>query len=102
MELRYHPLMHYHRVPSWPPVWTLTRSQSERTVRGEVGVLTHVTGNHQVTNRCYLVIEHENERYMGCLIVDDIAFCSEVSAILQNQLGHSIKEIGDLDLSSTL
>ena len=102
MKLRCHPFMHYHGVPSWPPVWTLTRSQSEKTVRGEVGVLTHVTGNHQITNRCYLVIEYEKERYMGCLLVDEIAFCSAISAVLRNQLGRSIKEIGDLDLSHTL
>jgi len=101
MQLRNHPLMRRHGVPSWPPVWTLTRSQNEKTVRGEVGVLTYVIGNHQVTNRCYLVIEHNNERYMGCLLVDEIAFCSEIAAILQNQLGHSTKEIGDLDLSYT-
>lgn len=102
MQLRNHPLMRRYGVPSWPPIWTLTRSQSEKTVRGEVGVLTYVIGNHQVTNRCYPVIEYEKERYMGCLLVGDITFCSQVSEILRNHIGRSIKEIGDFDLSYTL
>jgi len=94
--------MRRHGITNCSPVWTQPKKYGNKTKRGEVGVLTHVTGNHQITNRCYLVIEYEKERYMGCLLVDEIAFCSAISAVLQNQLGRSIKEIGDLDLSHTL
>jgi hypothetical protein len=94
--------MQYRGIPSWPPVWSLTRTGGAETRRGEIGILTHVVPNHALTNRCYLIIEYERERYMGCLLVDNISFCSLVGTLLQEHIGRSIKEIGDLDLGHTL
>jgi hypothetical protein len=39
---------------------------------------------------------------MGSVHLDDPAFCYELFTLLKSNVGRSIKEIGDLDLSSTL
>jgi hypothetical protein len=39
---------------------------------------------------------------MGCLLIDDIAFCDQVSKFLERHCGESIEHIGGLDLSLTL
>jgi hypothetical protein len=39
---------------------------------------------------------------MGALLCDDDAFCSLVTKLLKDQIGRSIKDIGDLDLCFTL
>jgi hypothetical protein len=48
-----------------------------------------------ISNKCFLVIEHDKEHYVGCLIFDDAAFCSQISNLLEDQIGRSVKEIGD-------
>jgi hypothetical protein len=40
--------------------------------------------------------------FVGTLIFDDVAFCRQIADLLRDYIGHSIKEIGDLDLSHTL
>jgi hypothetical protein len=45
------------------------------------------------------VIEHEGERYIGALLLDDHTFCWLVSKVLKTHIGCSIKEIGALDMS---
>jgi hypothetical protein len=72
-----------------------------RTVKGEVGVLKHVMVHDQIPARCFLIIEHEAERYTRCLMVDDPSFCRHIENILGTYLDCPIKEIGDLDLSHT-
>jgi hypothetical protein len=44
----------------------------------------------------------DNEPYMAALAFTDIAFCRQLRNILQQHIGSTIKEIGDLDLSFTL
>jgi hypothetical protein len=39
---------------------------------------------------------------MAALSFDDPAFCSQLYPLLQEKVGLSIREIGDLDLSHTL
>lgn len=102
MQLRDHPLMRYRGVPIWPPVWTQVTENGNKTVRGEVGVLRYVHANPTVSSKCFLVIEHQDERYVGCMILDDQPFRIQVTTLLRIQTGRSIKEIGDLDLSDTL
>ena len=53
-------------------------------------------------NRSFLLIEYQNELYMGCLMVDDISFCKQIFHLLQGYIGYSIKETGGIDLSHTL
>jgi len=94
--------MSYWTVPNWPPVWTLARNSSVRTLRGEVGVLTQVLSNSEMSRKCYLVIDFEGERYVGTLLCDDPAFNLQIPRILENYLGRPIKEIGDLDVGHLL
>jgi hypothetical protein len=50
----------------------------------------------------FLVIEHENEHFVGSLIFDDVTFCWEIAMLLQNHIGHSIEEIGSLEVAGSL
>jgi hypothetical protein len=102
MELRVHPFMRRRGVPNWPPIWTRPRKEGNKTTRGEVGILRYVHVKDPISNKCFLVIEHDKEHYVGCLIFDDVAFCSQISNLLRDQVGRPVKEIGDLDLSYTL
>jgi hypothetical protein len=77
--LRDHPIMSYRGVPNWPPVWTQTRSDGVKKLRGELGVLIYVHAACDDPHKCYLVTEYENENYLGTLPFDDTAFCSELS-----------------------
>ncbi len=68
MQLRYHPLISYRGLPSWPPVWTPANPKSHlKPLRGEIGRLEHVLPNKTLNNRCFLIIEHEGHPYVGCL-----------------------------------
>jgi hypothetical protein len=99
MKLRDHPAMNHRTVPNWPPVWTRSRKEGVKTVQGEVGTLIYVYANELVSEKCYLVIDYEQESYVGCLIFDSRAFCAQIVQLLRKHLGRQISEIGDLDLS---
>jgi hypothetical protein len=103
MRLRAHPLMRYRGISNWPPVWLQTTGSRSAKLEGEIGILKSV-GRSQVepTKRCYLSIEFEDEFYLGTLLFEDGVFCRQVYQLLQNHVGKSIKEIGDLEVSQTL
>ena len=91
--------MSYGGVRNWPPVWTNFTRRITKTVTGEVGFLRHARfDTKSVPNKCFLLIEHEGEYFMGSLIFD--AGC-QIADLLLKHIGHSIKEIGDLDVSRT-
>ena len=69
---------------------------------GEVGILKYVHSNSLMSNKCFLVIDFQHDAYIGSLIFKDHAFCGQISNLLRDQVGRPIKEIGDIDLSSTL
>jgi hypothetical protein len=54
------------------------------------------------TTRIFLIVEHEDNEYMGCLLFDDPSFCRDIFRILQTYRGSTIRDIGSLDLSSML
>jgi len=102
MLLRDHPLMMYRRRPNWPPVWLCTDGYDQRP-KGEIGILKAVLrSDTQPPNRCFLLISHEGSEYLGCLLFDDQAFCSQVTEVLKAHCNRSIAEIGGLDVSHTL
>jgi len=103
MHLREHPLMSCYGVPNWPPVWSWVDGPENKFPRGEVGILKWVglTGI-EPTDRCYLYIDHEGSRYLGCLLFDDHAFCRYLAKLLDGYCNRPITEIGSLDLTSTL
>jgi hypothetical protein len=89
---------------NWPPVWTLAvrRNGNVKTLMGEVGVLKYVHSNSLMSNKCFLVIDFQDEVYIGSLIFKDHAFCDQISNLLRDHVGCPIKEIGDLDVSHLL
>jgi hypothetical protein len=95
--------MSYRGVRNWPPVWTLAaRNGSVRTLTGEIGILKYVHSNSLMSNKCFLVIDFQEDAYIGSLIFKDHAFCGQISRLLQGQVGRSIKDIGDSDVSHLL
>src|SRR5215813_304266 len=103
MLLRDHPLLSYRGIPSWPPAWTWIEGPENKKPKGEIGTLTEVRLSLiDPPNRCYLILHHEGSTYIGCLLINDLPFCAQITELLQNYCGHSIQEIGSLDLSHTL
>ena len=103
MLLRDHPLMFRRGVRNWPPVWTWINGQEDKRPRGEIGTLKAATLTKlNPANCCYLYINHERAEYVGCLLFDDHAFCSQVVKLLDGCRNRPIADIGSLDLSHTL
>src|SRR5262245_44395394 len=102
--LRNHPAMMYGGMRNWPPVWVRTSDGPYATITGEVGILTGVRLYDYGPDRCacFLLMEYQSERYIGSLLLKDVAFCGQVDELLRQHIGKSINEIGDLDLSYTL
>src|SRR5262245_16270034 len=103
MELRNHPLMSYRGVCNWPPSWMWRGSPKESQIknpRGEIGILKEVfLSKVDPKAKIFLIIEHENEEYIGCLIFSDSTFCEQMYAVLSACIGHSTSSIGSLDVS---
>ena len=104
MLLRNHPLMSYRGLRNWPPVWTWRGGEGvDRRPRGEVGILRDVFPSRvEPRSRVYLIMEHENEEYMGCLLFVDSTFCAQIHELLSKYRGCNIRELGDLDVSELL
>ena len=94
--------MSYRGIPNWPPVWTRTKDENKKIIRGEVGVFTYIYSNPRMSSRCFLIVDHEDETYVGALIFDTHAFCKQVTDLLWCHINQPIKTIGDLELSHTL
>ena len=101
MRLRNHPLMLYRGRRNWPPAWIWSGIGFDAQPCGEVGSL-HDIQIFRVDNRIVLLMAHRGVYYVGCLRFDDGASYQRIGAILRRQIGRSIKEIGDLDLSALL
>jgi hypothetical protein len=103
MMLRNHPLLSYRGLHSWPPAWHSLGDGLDRHPKGEVGVLKEVKVPFiSPFNRCFLIIEYKAALYMGCLLVDDIAFCTTLSKLLQRYCGEDIRHIASLDIGQML
>jgi hypothetical protein len=102
VKLRDHPLMNYGGTANWPPEWVHTRIMPIRKLTGEVGVLTSTAWYPDHPTRLFLTMNIDNEPYMAALAFTDIAFCRQLRNLLQQHIGSTIKEIGDLDASFTL
>ena len=104
MQLRHHPLItRRDGVKIWPPLWTLTTQDKADWPHGEIGILERVWIAPQLEKRLlFMFVRHGGFRYMGSMLFDRERFCLDMYSILQNHLGRSIAEIGDLDLSYML
>jgi hypothetical protein len=103
MLLREHPLMSYHRVTNWPPVWAWMEGVENKRPRGEIGILKKVSLTQiRPAKQCYLYIEHEGSLYIGCLLFDDEIFCSQIVELLRDYLNRPVADIGSIDFEHTL
>jgi len=101
--LRDHPLMAYHGVRNWPPIWTWASGLENNRPKGEIGILTKVElSNILPADRCFLYVEHEGSSYIGCLLCGNHAFCSQLVKVLEANRNKTIADIGSLDLTFTL
>ena len=103
MKFRDHPLMSYKGLRSWPPTWILPSLSEAKPprVEGEVGILTDVRMYDLLSCRIFIGIKHMGNRYLGCLFLDDPAFCQEIYNLLRICIGTFTKDVGDTDLSHT-
>ena len=86
---------------NWPPIWTNTHPDESR-LRGEIGTLETALMSELISNKVFLTIRYQGNRYMGLMAFDDERFCYEICTLLKSKVGVLIKEIGDTDLSHTL
>jgi len=103
VQLRDHPQMNFAGYANWPPIWVSgADSETYKKNLGEVGILIGVILNQAAPDKLFLRMEIKSERYMGCLAFNDHVFCRQLYMFLQDHIGKSIQDIGDLDLSYTL
>jgi len=103
VKLRDHPLLtRKSGYIAWPPKWTTTRLDKSDKPTGEIGTLEQVLRNDLFDNKIFMFIQHQGFRYMGSIHVDEPKFCSELLTLLRSNVGRSIQEIGELDLSHML
>jgi hypothetical protein len=95
--------MSYQGVPSWPPTWIWIDGPREEYPKGEVGILKSILSSKmQQANRCFLLICYEESSFLGSLVFDDHAFCSQILNVLRTHCDHPIADIGSLYLSYSL
>ena len=89
----------YQGRPIWPPVWNKSKAAAPE-ITGEVGVLRFVYAHPEMSTKCYIVIEHGGEKYVGSLTFDrDKSLFRPVVRLLRSNLGRSIKDIGRMDIA---
>lgn len=103
MQLRDHPIFVVPNLGSWwPPVWVSSGRDHNKTLDGEPGMLVGTRIEASLPRRIFMRIEHQNEQYLGALVVKDAVLCCQLNNLFQRHLGQSIKEIGDLDIGHLL
>jgi hypothetical protein len=100
MLLRDHPRMRYRGVLNWPPIWAWTGGLEDMHPCGEVGILREVLPSN-ILPGCFIHMDYKGSSYVGRLLFDDHAFCSQIVNLLKGCSNRRIAEIGSLDLSDT-
>jgi hypothetical protein len=108
MRLRDHPCMNHRTIKTWPPTWVWIggsrdkepSGSRDKEPKGEVGILRDVRRYEATTNRCFLVIEHEQELYVGCIHLENRVLGNEIYELLRNEIGQSIARIGAIDIDA--
>ena len=103
MRFRDHPLMTRRSgAKTWPPQWSSTRRDEKDWPKGEVGTLRQAWLHDGLDSCIFLFIEHNGHQYIGSMYFDNPRFCYDIDAVLKSNLGRSIKEIGDLEMSDLM
>ena len=95
-----HPALTVSGARSWPWFGLALRPNRLKN-RGEVGVFTGTVLNDRIANAIFLKMALAGEPYMGFLSCNDPGFCRQLHDMLQNYIGRTIREIGNLDLGFT-
>jgi hypothetical protein len=93
--LRKHPKVH------WPPQWNGSCGPDAEFPAGEQGVLKKVqylTVDPTAAARVQLRIEHDGNEFWAFVPSDDPVLLSRLYAKLKDCIGHSMGEVGSLDL----
>jgi hypothetical protein len=93
--------MSYRGKPNWAPVWVWRRGPKKKEIppRTEIGVLRQVRRSRVKPEALFLIIEHEANEYMGCLLFDNRGSCRWIHSVLRQHRGYRIEDIGSLDVS---
>ena len=92
--------MRHQTANSWPPAWVWIGGTRDKKPKGEVGLLQDVRRYEAGRNRCFLIIEHEQELYSGCIHLDNGLLCDRIYQVLSEEIGQSIASIGALDIDA--
>jgi hypothetical protein len=101
VALRSHPRVAFRGQHSWTPAWICFAGEANADAKGEIGILRAVRWASRTTSlpdRCFLIVEHENALYIGCLFFDGESVCQRVFLKIQSHIGESIQQIGGLTL----
>src|SRR5215831_3698744 len=97
MKLRDCTLLSYRGVSSWPPIWVGWNSKQLDQSKTETAVLKDVTLS-TAAPRCYVMIEHEGEEYLGSLLFEDHNACLRVYQLLLSHRGERIRQVSEIDI----
>ena len=84
------------RLRAWPPIW-VPGGRGLSGAFGADGVLESVCVR-RVEERLSLRMRHEGREHMACLSWDPPPSLMDVEQVLRAHLGHTITDIGDLDV----
>ena len=87
-------------MKTWPPAWVWIGGNRDKRPKGEVGILQDVRKYEACNNRCFLVIEYEQELYVGCIHSENRLLGDEIFELLRNEIGQSIANIGAMDIDA--
>jgi hypothetical protein len=84
-------------LPGWPPKWKPIRAGDESSIN-ERGILRTGRDWKKKSNSIELAVEHEGKRYWGILLIDS-ALREPIVRIFAANLGRTVKEIADIEIS---
>ena len=96
MQLRTHPCLFRGGVYIWPPLWSRISGKADIPV-GEVGILEVAYLSAVTDTKCFLLIQHEGNRFLGTLEFSDAGCCKKICEFLHRHCGQQLQLIADLD-----
>jgi hypothetical protein len=81
----------------------LLKGPGASRLTGEIGILGGIrVSDVPLIHRFFLYMHHEESSYLGCLLIEDHAFRSQILKLLQDYCNRPFAEIGSIDLAHTL
>ena len=104
MELRNHPVMFCDGVRTWPPKWSQMYGQTNRSVSGEVGVLSAVFLSSVIPpDKVSLVITTQKGNcYLGSVFFENPKNAKKIFDVFIAHIKKPIRTIGAIDLPLNL